>query len=759
MKIDRRSFLAFVLGGAAGTTLSPLPWKLTDDMSIWSQTWPWIPVPPEGEYTHVKSVCTLCSGACGITVRKVDDRAVKIEGMLDHPVNKGGICILGVSGLQLLYGSDRRVKSPMKRIGERGKWESFIPISWDEAIGEVAGRLSEIRTKTEPHSVACILGSDRGTVAHLFSRFLIAYGSPNFLWTPSAQDSHDLTLHLMQGIQARAGIDIESADFLLSFGSGTIEGWGAPVRMIQANTRLHQAGSTVVQMEHRLSISAAKADKWIPVNPGTQAELALGIAHIIVKESLYDKDFVDTYAFGFDDWKDDRGTLHKGFKAHVLESYPPEEVEKITGVSKSALVGLARGFAKASNPLAICGAGAGKIPGSMGEFLSVHALNALMGRINRPGGVWAVPESDDIDWPEVKMDPVAAAGMQQERIDEAGSEKFPFAGNRLSRLSEAILSGKKSLKALLVAEANPLYSLSDPEQVRKAFEKIPLVVSFSSYKDETALHADFILPNHIYLERYEDVPAPGGFQKPIVGLCRPVVPPQHRTRHVGDTLLDLARAMGGTIAASFPWDDYQGCLEQTLGERWNSLADDGFWFDPDYAPPAWDESFETPSGKFEFYMTALKNGAVEKAVPYYQPVNIAGDAAAFPLVLVAYDSLRLAGGYIGDTPFMIKSLSDKVLKKGESFIEINPKTARSLNLDEAGRAVLSTPAGKATVRVHLFEGIMPGLVALPRGLGHSGYDRFLAGKGVNVNTLLSPVEDPISGFNAAWGIRARLDRA
>ncbi|MDL1980790.1 MAG: hypothetical protein LWX02_04845 [Deltaproteobacteria bacterium] len=96
MKIGRRSFLSFVIGGVAGTAITPLPWKLMDDSSIWSQNWPWTPVPPDGEYSQVNSVCTLCPGGCGITVRKVDDRVVKIEGMKGHPVNDGGLCLMGL---------------------------------------------------------------------------------------------------------------------------------------------------------------------------------------------------------------------------------------------------------------------------------------------------------------------------------------------------------------------------------------------------------------------------------------------------------------------------------------------------------------------------------------------------------------------------------------------------------------------------------------------------------------------------------------
>jgi len=272
MKMDRRSFLSFVIGGAAGTTLSPLPWKLTDDLAIWSQNWPWTPVPKNGEVSFVNTTCLLCPGGCGITVRKVDDRAVKIEGTPGHPVNDGGICILGLSGLQLLYGPTR-VPSPLKRVGKRGenRWQK---ITWDEGIALVAEKLKDLRGKNLSHTLACISGTDGGTVARLMERFLTAYGSPNFIRTPSMRDSYEMTLHVMQGAQASIGLDVAHADFILSFGSGILEGWGSPVRLFKANSAWKEKGVKVVQVEPRLSNTAAKSDKWLPIHPGPEGILA-----------------------------------------------------------------------------------------------------------------------------------------------------------------------------------------------------------------------------------------------------------------------------------------------------------------------------------------------------------------------------------------------------------------------------------------------------------------------------------------------------
>lgn len=738
MKIDRRSFLSFVIGGAAGTALSPLPWKLTDDSSIWSQNWPWTPVPPGGEVSYENSTCTLCRGGCGITVRKVEGRAVKIEGRAGHPVNDGGLCILGLSGLQMLYGPTR-IKQPLKRVGKRGEGR-WAPISWSDAIAEVAGRLGDLRAQGQAHALAAVLGTDRGTVAHLFDRFMTVFGSPNFIRVPSVQDAYELALFLTQGVQAVAGFDFENADFVLSFGSGLIEGWGSPVRMFRANSQWRAAGGRVVQVEARLSNTAAKADRWIAVTPGSEAALALGLAHVIIREKRYQAKFVNDHSVGFEQWK-----------ARVLEAYAPEQVAAATGLDPDTIVKLAREFVRASRPLAVCGRGQGNTSGSLMEFVAVHALNALVGNINRPGGVWAVPEPEYIAWPEVEMDQKAAEGMQQPRCDGAGDSKHPYTRYLLHRLTAAAEGrGAYPLQALLVSGANPCYAMPDSKAVKAAFEKIPFIVSFSSYMDETALQADLLLPNHTYLESYEDVAPAAGLPYPALGLVQPVVAPQFDTRHVGDTLLQIAAALQGNIAGAFPWEDYEACLRATLGDKWDTLVEDGFWIDDAFKPTDWSQGFETATGKFVF------SGGDMDAIEVWKPVGIEGPAQQYPLILVPYDSMRLASGAIADPPFMIKSLDDTVLKNDDLLVEVNPQTARTYGLKDGKPALLSTPRGSAQVRVHYFEGIGPGLVAMPRGLGHTAYDGYLAGKGVNYNELIGPLEDPASGLDAAWGIRAKL---
>ncbi|MDP2644113.1 MAG: menaquinone reductase molybdopterin-binding-like subunit QrcB [Desulfobacterales bacterium] len=760
MKIDRRCFLSLGLGAAVGTALSPLPWKMADDSAIWTQMWPWTSVPPDGAVSYVNSACTLCPGGCGITVRKVEGRAVKIEGLPDHPVNRGGICLLGLSGLQLLYGP-LRVRTPLKRVGQRGegRWKR---ISWDEALSEVAQRLADLRSNGQSHAVAAITTSARGTVPGLLRRLLTVYGSPNFMRTPSMEDSFDLTLRLMHGTETSAGFDIENAGYVLSFGSGIIDGWGSPVRMFRANSARIKRGGKLIQIEPRLSNTAAKSDRWVPVRPGTEGALALGLAHVIISESLYNKDFVENYAVGFDNWIDDQGDSRSGFKKRVLDLYPPKEVSRITGIDQKTIYTLARDFAGASTPLAVCGKGHGRAAaGSLYEFMAVHALNALVGNINKPGGVWPVSDLDTIRWPAALPDSIAAAGLEHPRIDGAGGEKYPAARYLLNRFAEEInASGTSPVQALLCADGNPLYSLAGRAAVQAAFDRIPFIASFSSYMDETAARADMILPNHCYLERYEDIPSPVGLPKPVLGLSRPVVPPQFNTRHIGDAILGLAKALGGTIGAAFPWDSYQTCLTETLATHWAALNQHGFWTPADYRADALQNTFGTARKKFNFSHEPDK-GAKRwvEVFPHYLPVSPEGNSALFPLMLIPFDSMRLAlGTAVGDPPFVIKTVPDTVLKDTDVVIELNPETARKFGFSEGQNADLTTPAGQARVKIHLFDGIMPGVVGMPRGLGHTAFDKHLAGKGKNINDLIKPVEDHASGHDAAWGIRANLSR-
>jgi len=817
MELDRRNFIKFVAGGVGGTLLSPLPWKLIDDIAIWTQNWSWVTIPARGKISHVDTVCTLCPGACGITVRKVGERVVSIEGRQDYPVNRGGICPLGIAGQQILYNEGIRWKAPMTRVGPRGS-NTWKEISWKEAVDAVSARIRGLREAGNPEKLAAIDGNQsRSTVALFIRRLLNAVGSPNYLALPGQEDTSAMAQLLMQGSDGPVALDLERSDLVLSFGCGLIDGWGAPGRM------LHTWGAWVsgepkertfvVQIDPRASATAMKADLWIAPFPGTEAALALGIAHVLVKEKAYHKEFIENHSLGFSDWAGERGIKHKGFSRLVSEQYAPQDVEAITGVKKELIIRVARRFAAAKAPIAIAGRGKGHLPGGLYEHMAVHALNALRGRVNQRGGVLVADKLPLSEWPEAERDSVATDGLKKPRIDRAGSPPYPFATSLIHHFSESIRSGSP-IDTLLICSANPIHTVPDSRGLTEALKAVPFIVSLSPFMDETSLMADMILPDHTHLEKMADIVWPTGIQYPLYALSRPVVRPLYGTRHSGDVIIAVAKGIGGSVAGSFQWVNFEdaakqrakglfdsGAGESSLGgsvpvwkaldkgrgqgkapssfqSMWEELKASGCWYMPSHSFGRWGEIFRTPSGKFEFYSSSiekaikgsskgrslddtLKEAGIgargdEAYLPHYEEAGSGADKEGYPLLLFPTELINLASGWIANPPFLNKTLFDYQLKGGDLFVEVNPKTAAEYGLSEGSRVMLRSRRGELRARIHLFGGAMPGIVFIPVGLGHAAYDRYLKGKGANPYGIIERVEDPLSGQPIWWNTRIKV---
>ena len=807
MKLNRRNFILSLVGGIAGIQVTPLPWKLMDDSAIWTQNWPWVPVPPTGEFTSVKSVCSLCPGGCGIKVRKVDNRAVKIEGRTDFPVNPGGICPVGMGGLQLLYDESIRYLEPMKRVGPRGAGV-FENISWKEALSILSNRISALRKKGTPEALAIVDGNKNdSTMSALIKRFATAAGTPNYIRMPSMEDTYKMTSYLMTGNSSPMSVDLENANYILSFGCGLLEGWGAPGRVLNAWGLWKERGNKVkiVQIESRASNTASKADKWLAPVPGTEAALALGIANVIINQGLFDTSFIDRHSYGFEDWTSEDGTRHMGFKRLVTDKYSPRQVSKITGLKESQIVAIAKEFASAKAPVAICGKGKGNNNGSLYEFMAVQALNALVGNINKPGGIFVDNTLPLSNLPDIKLDSIAARGLKTSRIDKAGSKLFPFTESLIDNMSRAINEGdKNTVDTLLVFASNPVFTLPDGGAFKKALNKIPFIVSFSPYRDETSYMADLILPDHVYLEKRDEVVCPTGLQYPLYALSQPVVEPLYNTRHTGDVIIQLAKRSG--LQRHFPWSDYEDVLKfrarglfdsgrglmtyknnkpvwqqikqnrlaasdySTFNQMWEGLLAGKAWYS---LPHTGKVSFSTKSGKFEFTSSKMKSvlGTYSKGslkamgieaegdevfMPHYEQLRSSANRHDYPLRLIPYEIINLADNFVPSPPFLTKTLFDNQLRKKESFIEINPKTASDYNLQEGDRILVESPAGKAMVRVCLTEEVMPGNLYMPLGLGHTAYDEFLRGKGANPNQIISAEKDPLSGQFVWWDTPVKI---
>jgi len=800
-ELSRRTFLKAAGVSALAMTLS--------NSGCTPHTTPEESAVAPNEEKRVPSICQLCPAGCGILVRVVDGRAVKIEGNPFNPNNQGRLCPRGQAGLQVLYHPDR-IRGPFKRRGERGSGE-WEPISWDEAIKLVAGKLKDLRKGGQPHSFVFLHGAKPGLMYDLIARFCQAFGTPNEVGLSRVTiGSAPLAHYLMQGWRAAAGYDWEKTNYLLSFGAPLLEAWQPSVRALRAYSRLRRgrpgARAKIVQIEPRFSITAAKADEWIPINPGTEGALALGMAHVIVEEGLYDEEFIENHAFGFEDWTDEGGEAHMGFKSLVLKSYSPGTVSAITGVPMETIKRLAREFA-ATKPAVAIGETGWHTNGLFTQ-MAIHALNGLMGSIDVPGGMVRQEAPPFDPWPDLVQDEVARRGLAKPRLDQAGTKRYPLANGVYQALPESILADDPyPVNVIFLYQADPLFCSPDPDRFYRAFQKVPFIVSFSPFMDDSTSYADLILPDHVYLEKWgEDVLVPSlGY--PVVGLGQPVVQPLYDTRNTGDVLIQLAQELGGSVANSFPWPSLEellhfrlrglfrarrGSIRAASFDRfWEELKERGVWSDPPYRFGQWERVLTTPSGRFEFYSQRLKShlqtlaekGAAEKGttveeemegmleelglrargdelyMPHYEFPRWVGEESEYPLHLNVYELMSLFDGRMANSPWLQEIAGLHVKEMWDSWVEINPETAKELGIADGDLVWVESPQGRVKTKARLYPGAMPKVVNMPLGQGHTSYGRWAAGRGVNAERIIANECDRLSGLAAKLSTRVRVYKA
>jgi anaerobic selenocysteine-containing dehydrogenase len=806
MKVNRRGFIKFAVGAVAGIHLTPLPWKTIDDVAIWTQNWPWVPrVTRYPELTYGTTVCSLCNGGCGLKVRLVDEsKAIKAEGLPAAPVNQGRVCPMGAAGPQYQYGLGR-FEAPLKRLGARGSG-GYVKISWEEAFQEVGAKLRELRAQGKAKSVVMISGRRHDLSRTLAERFMAAYGSPNLVNMPGLEAARSVSEKAQFGWDNGLGYDLENAKYVLSFGCGLIEGWGAPVRSIQAFSgwRSPSMATKLVQVDSQATLTASKADTWLAAAPGTEAALALGLAHVIIKHNLYDSGFVNANTFGFDE-----------FKALVESEYSPEQVSAITGLSAKVITRTAHEFAGGKPAVAIAGRGTGAIPTPVSELMAVMALNALVGNINQKGGVIVRKDLPLTAWPALAADAEAQQGLAAPRLDLAGSDKYPLSGSLLTELIASIDQGRYyPVEVLILDQADPSFFGADPAAFRRILSKIPLVVTLSSQADDTSIMADLVLPQTSNFEGPVEIINPPTLPYPLFGAGQAVFKSRFDTLSAGDIYLKLAEAVGDGVKGAMPFESHEDMVSQTVAGLFQSgrgkvVDPDGeapgaefgaevevsqfdsdkaflgalqkglFWYDPVYEFGDLSGAFKTPSGKFEFVSQTLRDalydfvsGQGEQAalaelgfsqnssrlfMPHFEPSQVAPDEK-YPLLMVPEEQFKLVTDAKGNAPYLTKLLEETTLKNNNLVVHIHPETAEALHIGEGEKVWLVTRKGKMAVLVHLFDGARPEVIYAPIGLGHIGYGYYLRGKGANPMEYVEAKTDPLSGQALWWGTPAKLTK-
>ncbi|MBI2466826.1 MAG: molybdopterin-dependent oxidoreductase [Candidatus Rokubacteria bacterium] len=804
MRVTRRGFLQ-ALGGTAGAAAVARERlgradQAAQDLERWA-------TPKE---TLVRSICQQCPGGCGLVVRTLDGQVAGIGGDPLHPVNRGALCPKAFGGLQLLY-DPNRLKGPMVRDGERGR---FRPIPWDEALALLTKQLAELRTKGLSHTVAILGGQYRGYRDTLWRRFAEAYGTPNYVRVRCLQPERAALAHqLMQGVTTPLAYDLAEARCILSFGVGLLESWHGSVHGSLAFAGLRGAGDRprgrLIQVDPRRSHTGAKADRWIPIVPGTDGILALGIANALIRENLYDKAFVEEHTFGFEDWVDQRGESHVGFKTLVIREYGLLTVSAATGVPVRTILEIARELATTKPAVILGERGPAFGSADLHTRMAIHSLNALVGNLGIRGGLLMPGELPLSPLPPVHRDEASRHGLTHPRVDGAGRGEYLLVTDASQALPERILSADPyPINALFLFATNPLASHPAKEAFASAFGRVPFIVSFSPFLDESSARADLILPDHTYLERWQDdqVTHLGGFT--CFSLARPAAEPLHQTRNTADVVLDISKALGGSVAESLPWKRFDDLLRhgarglyeagrgyvistpareslrrilerqgywapefKSFDEFWNALLTWGAWWDRTGPPASPNALLGTQSGKFEFHSTLLKQrieAAVKEDGPSSPLVSTLGgskradllylpavaipsvrEPGAFPLRLNTYRLVTRPGGGGRNQPWLLEQPAVHVRASWEGWVEIHPETAASLGVRDGDGVWVESAKGRIRLRAKLYAGTRPDVVHIP----------LFGGDGPNPNDLIGNERDAFRGFGLLNTTRVRVAKA
>lgn len=707
MALKRRDFLKI----GTGLTLSlPLYQCIPEDSYKTTSRSNWL----AAVENWVPSICQACPGGCGILVRLIDDRAVKIEGNPLHPQNKGKVCSKGQAGLQLLY-NPNRIQNPLKKTGDRAQ-ANWRPISWDEALTEVSAKLLELRGSGLSHTVAFVGRDQNNTTDSLIERFLQVYGSPNFFKFDEWAAINEAYFET-QGIKDLLALDMEKSRLILSFNAHFLSNWPNAMENQRTYGRKRAERSLkIIQIDPRFSIEASRADRWIPIHPGSEGLLALGLASILIKEKLYNRIFIDRFTSRFNEFKD-----------FILQNVRLDMVSEQTGIPLRSIIEIAKEFASIQPAVAIPDYSLSFSDKGIFNVMAIHSLNALVGNIDSPGGFIRQRPAPLAEFPPVELDETAKKSIGVER--HSGTLQHIFS------------KSPYGINCLFISNSGQ--GLFSPVSRRKPdlLENIPFIVSFSPVMDETTSLADIILPDTTYFEKWQDFRSSPLSKAPAVGISPPVVKPLYQSQPLESTLVMLAKSMGGAFEANFSWSSYKqlllsrlkglyqaqkGSIFSTpyeeaqlkiLEERgwWipqhdsedafiKDLQKKGGWQDPVYHFNERSFIYQTPSRRFVFPTSFKLSGGK------------GGDKRQleYPLLLHLFDLPHTSGEVGSDSfPWYQENLGFRLGSMWKVWAELNPATAEELGIQNEDEIWIESSQTRIKAIAKVFPGIKPGLLAMP----------------------------------------------
>jgi thiosulfate reductase/polysulfide reductase chain A len=748
---------------------------------------------PEGKW--IPTCCHMCAGGTGIEVKVVDGRAVDIRPNAENPLGvcnvsqdyeenkKQGavICPKGNAGLMALYDPDR-VKKPLKRTNpEKGKdvdpgWQE---ITWDEALNEITKKLKQLKDAGEPEALQTF--SESATATYAQQDFTNLFGTPNY-----SVHSNLCSAGRAAASSATFGVGEALGDFA-NTKYGIIFGWNpfAAIKWSHLPRMFQQGierGMKLVVVDPWCNETAARAHDWVPIRVGTDGALALAMAHVIIKEELYDKEFVSKWSNGFDEYKE------------YVKDKTPEWAEEVTSVPADNTRKLARDFAMSKAAIADGWIGPGQHSNAVNNLRAIFILNLLKGNVDQPGGM-ILPQGGKFGGTFFKT-----FKIDKPRFD--GNERFPMrhsSGAYVETINR-LLDGDEpyKLKVGIATMQNLVMSIPGTDKVIEALKKLEMLVVVDTHLSETALMADLVLPGTTYLERYDTVTR--GLTWPIVALRQPVVKPIFGQLSEPEIFMELGKRLGLVDASGekvyenltfeeyfdkrlkgstaklglqeikkLPgavWRDEKGTrynkfrAKLDVSDRKDIEITDGIVYElekdqagniiPDgkknpigaVVDGEYFVGVNNPSRRFDFVTQRLKDkkdffGRVLSGLPEYWEREWKY-SKEYPLSIVSWRQASHTHTRTFNNPYLMGI-------KNSNPLLINSKTALMLGIKDGDEIWIESPHQKDKGVAKVVEGMHPEVVGFQHGFGHWGFGKVAQGKGTGTGQFNLPKADYIAG--------------
>ncbi|HUG34015.1 MAG TPA: molybdopterin-dependent oxidoreductase, partial [Anaerolineales bacterium] len=680
-KISRRDFLKLATAGAATTAV------LTGcgPASRYVVREPYTQMPEytyNGLSTYYATACRECAAGCGLVVRTMQGRAIKVEGNAANPVNLGKTCARGQATLHGLYNPDR-VENPIKQA--RSDALGTDQVSWDDAVQVVADALKN----TNVSEIGFLMGMAPDHLFDLVSELAVGVGAPSPVRYSALGmfESRATLSRAAENLFGQAGMpffDLGNADLVISFGANYLETWLSPVAYTREFAKMRRGNPKrrgyFIQFEAQLSQTAAKADEWIPLHPGTEGMVALAIGKLASE-------------------------MKGAAVAQMFSSVDVDDVATKSGVKLETLENVARHIVEAQNMIAIPGGAALGQSNGLQTAEAVLALNAWADNFGKPGGVFISPLSPNQD---AYHHPASAQEM----------------ADFIARMNNG------GVKVLFVHGVNPVFELPKAMGFAEALANVELVISFATFPDETALASDYIFPDHHGLESWGYQRSVTGTLQSVLSGAQPVVSPVYNTRATADVLIAAAQLAGATVSQALSYQDEVEFIRRKLV---NLVSEPNGSF----AAP----EINTFSAYFQqhggWWRNAGNLAALSTADALNRSVNIeearfAGDGEFFFIPFVS-PTLGEAGA---NKPWLQELPDPTTTVMWNTWVAINPETAHELHIENDDVVRIVSEAGEVRAAVYLYPAIHPGVIAMPFGQGHTAYGRFAQGRGSNPADIL-----------------------